>query len=93
MLIHLPTWRANCTIGSLLFLSRSLLLRDLLAPPNMVRIHRSLTLDAAVPIEVTSTAPFGRNTSIVGAVWIGAGLGGPVAAAALELFAFVYAVL
>ena len=92
LLSHLPTWRANCTIGSLLFPSRSPLLRDLLAPPNMVRIHRSLTLDAAVPIEVTSTAPFGRNTSIVGAVWIGAGLGGPVAAAATEYFSNLHAV-
>ena len=53
---------------------RSSLCLDLMAPLHVLRIRLSLTLDAAVPIEVTSTAPLGRNTSLVRAVRVGAGL-------------------
>ena len=56
----------------------------------MVRIHGRLAFDAAVPVEMTPTATLGRDTNLVGAVGIGAGLGGPVAFAATESFPFIF---
>ena len=53
-----------------------------LAPSNMTGIRRSLTLDAAVPIQMAITAPLGGNSDLVGAGGVGTGLGGPVAAGA-----------
>ena len=44
----------------------------------MGRVCRSLTFDAAVPIEVASTAPLRRHTDLVLAGRIGAGFGRPV---------------
>ena len=43
---------------------------NLLAFADMIRICRSLTLNAAVPIEVASAASFGWDASFVGALWI-----------------------
>ena len=56
----------------------------------MIGIRRGLAFDAAVPIEMTPTATLGRDTNLVGAVGIGAGLGGPVALAATESFPFIF---
>ena len=50
----------------------------------MRRIRSHLTLHTAVPIDVTSTASLGRDADLVGAGRVGAGLGRPVAAGALE---------
>jgi len=63
------------------------LLLDALALTNMNGMCRSLALDAAVPIEMASTAPLGQDTDlvVVRAGQVGAGLGRPVAAAALEV--------
>ena len=47
---------------------------DRMAPLHMVRIRLGLTLDAAVSIDVTSTATLGGDTNLVGAVRISAGL-------------------
>ena len=55
-----------------------------MAPPHVLRIRGSLALDGAVPTEMTSTAPLGRDTDLVGAVRIGAGFRGPVTLAAPE---------
>ena len=51
----------------------------------MIGIRRFLAFDAAVPIEMASTASLGWDADLVGTRWIGAGLGGPVAVAAFEL--------
>ena len=56
---------------------------NLLAFADMIRICRSLTLNAAVPIEVTSTTALGCNAYLFGTVRVGAGLGRPVAGTAL----------
>ena len=45
----------------------------------MVRICRSLTLDAAITIEVAATASLGWHASVIWTGRIGAGLGRPVA--------------
>ena len=51
----------------------------------MIGVCRGLALDAAVPIEVTSSAALGRDTDLIGAGRVGAGLGRPVAARTLEV--------
>ena len=55
-----------------------------LATSDMVRIRRHLTFDAAVPIDMTITTTLGRDADLVRAGRVGAGLGRPVAAGALE---------
>jgi len=55
----------------------------------MVGIQHSLTFDAAVPIEMTSTAALGGNSDLVGTRGVGAGLGCPVAMTAAELRGFL----
>ena len=50
----------------------------------MIGVCRGLALDAAVPIEVTSSAALGRDTDLIGAGRVGAGLGGPIALAAMK---------
>ena len=46
---------------------------------------RGLTLDGAVPIEVTSSAALGRDTDLIGAGGVRTRLGRPVAARTLEV--------
>ena len=50
----------------------------------MLRMHGRLAFDAAVPIDVASSASFGWDTDLVRAVRVGTGLGRPVAGAAFE---------
>ena len=57
---------------------------DLLAAGHVARIRCSLALDAAITIEMTSSASLGRDTGFVGTGRVGAGLGSPVALTALE---------
>ena len=52
-------------------------------------VHGRLALDAAVPIDMTSSASFGWDTDLVGTGGIGTGLGRPVTGAALETISVV----
>ena len=58
------------------------LLLNLLAPANVTGVGRSLTLDAAVPIDVAATAALRRDTGVIGTAWVGAGFGLVVAGTA-----------
>ena len=64
---------------------------NLLATADMVRIRRRLTFDAAVPIEVASTASLGGDADLVRTGRVGAGLGRPVAVGAPVLQCFAVA--
>ena len=50
----------------------------------MSRVGRGLALHAAVPIEMATAASLGWDTGLVRTIGVGAGLGRPVAGAALE---------
>ena len=50
----------------------------------MILEHSRLAFDAAVSIEMATSAPFGWYANLVGAVRVGTGLGRPVAPAAME---------
>ena len=48
----------------------------------MARVRSSLTLDAAVPIDMAPTTTLGRDASLIGTIRVGAGLGPVVAGTA-----------
>ena len=56
---------------------------DHLATGGVFRIHCSLALDAAVPIEMASAATFRGDPDLFWTVWVGAGLASPITARTL----------
>ena len=55
-----------------------------MALSHVLGIRRGLALDAAVSIEVTSSAPLGRDSDLIGTGRVRAGLGFPVAMEAIQ---------
>ena len=55
---------------------------NLAAPSDVRGIRGKLAVDAAVPIDVATTAPLGGDADLVGTSRVGAGLGRPVAVGA-----------
>ena len=55
----------------------------------MILEHSRLAFDAAVSIEMATSAPFGWYANLVGAVRVGTGLGRPIAGAASKSMSFV----
>ena len=50
----------------------------------MARVRSSLTLDAAVPIDMAPATTLGRDANLIGTIRVGAGLGLVVAGGATE---------